>query len=123
MKVFEIMQAPVETTFASQDAELAWEKMQEQRLRHLVVLTDGEVVGVLSERDLGGSNGRAIRLGRAVGELMSGDPVVVESELDLASAATLLSGCRIGCLPVVDGGKLVGVVTRTDLLDVLSHGP
>jgi acetoin utilization protein AcuB len=121
MKVNEIMRAPVETIEASEPAESAWKRMSSERIRHLVVLAGDEVVGVLSERDLGGEHGRAVRLGQAVGELMSGEPVIATPQMELDEVATLLSGCRVGCLPVLENERLVGIVTRTDLIDLLAE--
>ena len=60
------------------------------------------------------------RLGQAVGELVRGAPVVAHPDLEVRDAAALLHGCRIGCLPIVERGELIGIVTRSDLLSLLS---
>ena len=85
-----------------------------------MVLAEGEVLGVLSDRDLGGERGRMARVGQAVGELVKGTPVIAHPELEVQDAAALLEGCRIGCLPIVERGELIGIVTRSDLLSLLS---
>ncbi len=121
MKVRDLMHAPVTTAEASLSAETAFVRMNEAGVRHLVVVDDGDVVGVISDRDLGGERGRALRLGQAVGELMRGEPVVAHPDLEVSDAAALLSGCRIGCLPVIERGELIGIVTRTDFLDLLDR--
>jgi acetoin utilization protein AcuB len=120
MKVRELMHRPVHTAEASELAEEAFVRMQDKGVRHLVVLAEGEVLGVLSDRDLGGERGRMARVGQAVGELVKGTPVIAHPELEVQDAAALLEGCRIGCLPIVERGELIGIVTRSDLLSLLS---
>jgi len=51
-----------------------------------------------------------------VADLMTLDPVVVEVDAPIETAEALLSSYRISGLPVVDGGRLVGVISRADLL-------
>ena len=121
MKVRELMHHPVHTVEAGEHAEAAFARMRAEGVRHLVVVSEGEVLGVVSERDLGGDRGCMTRIGQAVGELLSGAAVTAHPELEVRDAAALLNGCRIGCLPVVDQGELVGIVTRSDLLELLSE--
>jgi acetoin utilization protein AcuB len=123
MKLRELMRGPVLTARPAQPAEEAFERMRARGVRHLVVLRGREVVGILSERDLGGERGRNVRLGQAVGELMSGCPIVAEADLEVARAAAILRRRRLGCLPVLEGGKLVGIVTRSDLVGLLHRAP
>jgi hypothetical protein len=90
----------------------------------LVVTENGRLRGVVSERDLGGRSDTDIRKGRTVQDLMTARVVSAESKTTLHQAANLMGGRRIGCLPVLDGGRLVGIVTATDVFDELSrHGP
>lgn len=121
MKVGEIMTAPVLTLGAGEPASdaLAW--MRDGNVRHAPVLAGTEVIGVVSERDLGGPHGGAARKSRTVGDLMRRAPVVASPDLDVRAAAALVRQRRIGCLPVVDDGRLVGIVTRGDLLEALAH--
>ena len=53
---------------------------------------------------------------------MSRDVVTVEPTTTVRQAANLMRGRYLGCLPVVDGGKLVGMVTTSDLLELLGRG-
>lgn len=63
----------------------------------------------------------AIRtVAKRVGDLMTQDPVVIEPDADIAEAEGLLSMYRIGGLPVVADGELVGVLSQSDILD--AHG-
>ena len=74
-------------------------------------------MGIL--REVGASG----RQGRTVEELMSDKVVTANPTMPLEKAALLLKGRSIGCLPVVDGKELVGILTTTDLLQwIHSHG-
>jgi acetoin utilization protein AcuB len=83
------------------------------------VVEDHRVVGVVSDRDLGSA--RAIG-DRTAHDVMSDVVVSATSETTVRRAANLLRGRSIGCLPVYDGDKLVGIVTTTDLLDLSGRG-
>jgi CBS domain-containing protein len=50
---------------------------------------------------------------------MTRDPLTVAPTTPLREAAAILQGSKLGCLPVVEDGRLVGIVTRADLLGVL----
>jgi CBS-domain-containing membrane protein len=57
-----------------------------------------------------------------VEELMTSKPVSAEPETTLRHAANLMRSRRVGSLPVLDGDRLVGIVTATDVLDELGRG-
>jgi CBS domain-containing protein len=94
--------------------------MKRRRIRHLVVTENAGVAGILSERDLGGPLGSAVR-GHTVRELMTPDVVSAGPQTTLAEAADLMLKRLIGCLPVLEGGRLVGIVTATDVLDEIGR--
>jgi acetoin utilization protein AcuB len=99
---------------------------REHRLRHLPVLRDGRLVGLVTDRDL--------RLGmppiwaedqvelqhllrtRTVGEVMSTDLVTTSPDLPIEEAGRLLYSNHIGCVPVMEGDELIGLLTETDLV-------
>lgn len=104
-------------------------------IRHLPVLEGRRLVGVISDRDVlgimvqqrrgtcGTRAGKTYFLppGVRVEEAMTADPVVVASGTDIEEAARLLLTRKIGCLPVVDGERVVGIITESDILGVFTE--
>jgi acetoin utilization protein AcuB len=121
MRLGEIMTREVKTVAPRAPAEGAYQRMRLHRIRHLVVMESGRVVGIVSERDLGGSRGAANRTGRTVEDVMSRDVATASPDTTIRQAANLLRGRTIGCLPVMENSKLVGIVTVTDLLDLIGE--
>jgi acetoin utilization protein AcuB len=119
LSVRDVMSTDLVTVSPPEAARRAYELMRDRRIRHLPVVADGRLVGVLSDRDL-----RPVLLApglaaATVGELMSEDLTTIAPDALVEDAASLLVVKKIGCLPVVDGERLVGIVTETDLLAVL----
>lgn len=119
LTVRDVMATDLVTVRPHETARHAYRLMRDHRFRHLPVVEDGRLVGILSDRDL-----RPVllspTLARArVGELMSEDLTTVVPDAPVEEAASLLVVKKIGCLPVVADGRLVGIVTETDLLAVL----
>jgi CBS domain-containing protein len=86
----------------------------------LLVFTGGRVVGILSDRDFGRRAGP--RGTGTVTEVMSDDVVTASPQMTIRQAANLMRGRWIGCLAVVDGPTPVGIVTTTDLLELIGRG-
>lgn len=122
MRLQEIMTTDVVTIDPDETASSAWSRMQRERVRHLVVTEGKRLLGVVSERDLGGRLGGPVRRGRTVRDLMTPQVAVATPETTLRQAANLMRGRLIGSLPVVDGDRVVGIVTATDVLDELGRG-
>jgi acetoin utilization protein AcuB len=119
LTVRDIMVTDLVTVGPQETARSAYKLMRDHRFRHLPVVAEGRLVGILSDRDL-----RPILLSpglaRArVAELMSERLTTIGPDTPVEEAASLLVVKKIGCLPVVDGARLVGIVTETDLLAVL----
>lgn len=117
MRVQEIMKKEVETIMAAEPARAALLKMQLHRIRHLIVMSEGKVVGVLSDRDLSENMN-----GERVSDVMTPKVARVKPDSTVREAANLLRGRTIGCLAVMEKEKLVGIVTSTDLLTLLGRG-
>ena len=122
MRVFEVMTEAVQTVPPAMTASDAWELMRRNRIHHLVVTSGNRMVGVLSERDTGSRIGARARIGHTVADFMT-SPVVTAGRTDtIRVVANLMRGRTIGCLPVVDGERLIGIVTVSDLLEALGRG-
>jgi len=119
MKVRDLMTSAKLATARPEDAlPLAAQMMVWSNVRHLPVVRDGQVVGVVSQRDLLGH----INLDKANGgpttvqDVMHTPAITVAADAPLAAAVSLMFENKLGCLPVLGQGTLVGIVTTTDLL-------
>lgn len=123
MKVRDIMSTKVQTIDMNEKAESAWNLMKWKRIHHVVV-TDGpgQVVGVVSARDLGGQDREEARKIRPVAAMMTAYAVKAVPGMPVRQAANVMRGWNIGCLPVVEDGALVGIVTVSDLLRIVAEG-
>lgn len=119
MRVQDIMTRKVETIAAAEPVGAALERMKQKKIRHLVVLRKGELAGIVSDGDI-----RALAPGEhlSVEEVMTSPAISATSDMTIRKAANLLRGRSIGCLPVIDGDDLVGIVTTTDLLERIGRG-
>jgi CBS domain-containing protein/ribosome-associated translation inhibitor RaiA len=122
MELRDIMTTDLVTIGPDESAGAAWSRMERERIRHLLVVEDGRLVGVLSNQDLGGRHGEAVRQGKTVRELMTPDVVTATPDTSLDEAFEIMREQPIGSLPVMEEGKLVGIVTATDVLDALARG-
>jgi|SRR5215472_15669457 len=132
-KVKDFMTTEVSILGRNDTLDLADNVMALGRIRHLPVLEEGRVVGVVSQRDLFRS-ALAVALGygeRAqktllktlrVKEVMSEPAITISAEATIREAARLMVEHKIGCLPVVEGSTLVGIVTETDILRYIVSG-
>jgi acetoin utilization protein AcuB len=122
MRVQDVMTEGVRTIEPAAAADDAGNLMRLKGIHHLVVTEDHRVVGVISDRDVGGRGGAAVRSKRRVADLMTARPVTVEPTLTVRQAANVMRGRSIGCLVVVESGRLVGIVTVSDLLELVGRG-
>jgi|SRR5689334_13769842 len=116
MKVRDLMTRPPLTIRDTDDVALAIQLMSWGDVRHLPVLRDDRVVGIVSERDIlaaGESNPR-------ISEIMSEPIQTAHPDDEVADAARRMVMGRLGCLPVIDHGELIGIVTVTDVVAVQS---
>ncbi len=98
--------------------------MRSLQIRHLpVVDVRGQLVGMLSDRDLPSVAGASAagsaedaRLRLTVAVVMTRPPVTIGPDADLRTAASVMQERRIGALPVLEGDRLVGIITECDVL-------
>ena len=130
LKIKDIMTTEVFVLHATQTLELVRSLMRIKHVRHVpIVDTDNTFVGLMTHRDL---------LAQTISHLadvdeeeqeyldrhlhivnvMKKDVLTADPEMDICSAITLLLDHKYGCLPVVSDGKLVGIVTEADFLNL-----
>jgi len=111
----------------------ARELMTKHRVNQLPVVVDDKVVGIVTDRDVRDAYPSSMRLLRGkdiddfadsytVEEVMTYNVVTVSPETPLREVAQRLRKQRFGAVPIVDHGKLVGIITRSDLLDAALAG-
>lgn len=108
------MTSRVVTVEASAPPDSARRLLARHRIRQLPVVRGTRLAGIITDRDL-----RAARAAEAgtVAKLMTSKPVVVAPDAAIDEAAILLRTHKIGALPVIDRGDLVGILTVSDVLD------
>ncbi len=122
MLVGEVMQCQVLTLKEDDSLHIGLVTMLKRGVRHAPVMRDGVLVGILSERNALAH--RATHDGDgSVAAAMVSDPYVIDPESSLETASGMMATHKIGCLPVVVRGKLVGIITRTDLLTAFAQVP
>lgn len=117
MRIQDVMSSPVETITARATIAEARSAMKRKRIRHLVVIEKGQPLGVISSRDLAGEPSAV-----AVTEVMARDLATAGPRDTIRDAANRMRGRTVGCLPVVDGARVVGIVTTSDLLELIGRG-
>jgi acetoin utilization protein AcuB len=118
MRVHDVMRKQVRTILPSAPVSMARELFRRYEIRHLVVLEAKAVVGVLADRDLLDlADGDA-----QVKRVMAHPAVTISPDETVRKAAGLMTGHGIGALPVIEESKLVGIVTSSDLLELLAKG-
>jgi acetoin utilization protein AcuB len=132
MYVREIMSREVVTLNSHDNLDVAGDIMNLGRIRHLPVVSDGRVIGMMSQRDLfRGAISSALRfrpgaerqwLARIpVKEVMATPVVTAQPDWTIRQAIELMIEKRIGCLPVVEADRLVGLVSESDCLRLLAE--
>ncbi len=127
MLVRDYMTRNVVTMKPLDTARAARELMLERRIQQVPVVTRGELLGIVTDRDIRDVFPTAVvsHLGKEIDEftgkitlesVMTADVVTIGGDEPASRAAELLRARRIGALPVVDAGNLVGIITRSDLL-------
>jgi acetoin utilization protein AcuB len=129
-----IMHSQPVTVSPEDTMNAAIRKMKEQNFKHLpVVDRSGDLVGIVTDRDLKRASPSDATLLEVhellylvekvkVSQVMTKKPITAPPETKIEDGAGLMVKHRIGCLPIVSGNRLVGIVTQTDFLSYLAHG-
>ncbi len=132
--VRDIMQHKIVTISAGDTLSTVEDIMTLGGVRHMPVVHGGKLVGVVSERDLlraslsnltefGTEERRAFLQVVEITRVMSTPPIVISPDATVQQAARALAEHKIGCLPVLEGDELVGLVTETDVLRYFAAPP
>ena len=130
MKVSDHMTREVMTLEEKQSLREALTLQQRHKIRHIPVVADGRVVGILTDRDLKRASPSLLSgidqkkydelLDTIpVGQIMTRDPQSVTGATPLREAAKILIDRKFGALPVIENDLLVGIITEMDLLRAL----
>lgn len=116
MQVQDWMTKQVEVAHPDDDVASVRVRLDRRRVRQLPVVVGGTVVGIITDRDV-----RATRDPAAtrVSTVMTSHPMTTTPSARIEDAASTLRQCKIGALPVVERGALVGIVSESDLLEAL----
>ncbi len=130
MRVADLMTRTLITVRPEDSVEMAVKLLRQRGVRHLLVLNNSRLVGIISDRDIKraldpertkkkllGIGGLYFLLEPIlVREIMTPDPITIRPDVSAQEAAGVMVAERFGALPVVRGNELVGIITETDLL-------
>jgi Zn-dependent protease/predicted transcriptional regulator len=116
MKVKEIMTRDVKTLSPHDTVEHALEKMFEYKHMGYPVTENGNILGIVTFHDLSRVEDRKYT---QLSEIMTSDLITAQANEEVASVLEKISINKLGRLPVVEGDKLVGIISKTDIVKVL----
>ncbi len=128
LKVKDLMTEVALSVHPEDTVEKVYDLMNERAIRHLTVVdADGDLVGLVSHRDLLRHSAieraevptflvREILRRTRVEEVMTSEVETAEPDLPLSEAAQVMFENKFGCLPVLEGSKLVGILTESDFV-------
>jgi CBS domain-containing protein len=138
IRVKDLMTQAPTTVDSNATVGVAWKLMRDRKIRHLPVLDeDKRLIGIVTDRDLRevilepsiqerlGTLARSVNI-VTVKDVMTWGVITVRPDTGIGEAARIIRDQKIGALPVLEGGRVVGMLTATDLvkalLDVLDEG-
>jgi len=130
VKVSDRMTGDAITVQADDPIRVAMDLIDQKQLRRFPVIKDGDLVGIVTDRDLRNTTASSVVLTEKkyhdflldnvkIESIMSANPRTVSPQSDLKDAARLILEIKVGGLPVLQDGRLVGIITETDLIDTL----
>jgi acetoin utilization protein AcuB len=135
MRVRNWMKSPIHSVKPRDNAQHARSILEKHRINQLPVLVNGKLVGIITDRDLRDAFPSVFEMAAAkksqqhewpdpetvsVESVMTPNVSVVSATDHIVDAARLMRKERIGAVPVVEDGRVVGILTRSDLLDALA---
>ena len=104
--------------------------LKEKNIRHLPVVEGKKLVGLVSNMDIRkaeASPATSLEIRElhylldkiTIGEIMTRNVITISPDISVEEAATLLHDNKIGCLPVIEDGNLVGIITENDVMEIL----
>lgn len=118
MRIKDVMTANVAQVLPTDTIEHAKTLMRLHAVHHLVVVEGRSVKGVVTAEQMA----EAPRDGLSVEDVMTLHVVTAPPALTVRKAANMLRGSAVAALPVLDHGRLVGIVTVSDLLELIGRG-
>ena len=130
-RVRDIMRRTVVTIPANERLSTVEDIMTLGHVRHMPVVQGGKLLGVVSERDLlraslsslsghGDEERRAFLHVVEIAQVMSSPAIVIGPEATVEQAALIMAEKKIGCLPVVEDERMIGMLTETDVLRMVA---
>lgn len=130
MKVRDRMTTEVITVGLADPIRKAWELVEENQLRRFPVVEGDKLVGIITDRDIRNATASSVVLTEKkyhdflldtvkIESVMTPDPATVTPDTPLDEAARMILELKVGGLPVIEQGKLVGIITETDLIKTL----
>jgi len=95
--------------------------MSDRNIGSLIILKSSKIIGIITERDI---MKNISSLSKGISSIMSKNVISVECNESIDNAALIMNEKKIKRLPIVDSGKLVGIITATDLIansDILNE--
>lgn len=127
LTVRDIMAKNPATLGRNDTLNIADDVMSLSRIRHMPIVDEGSVVGIISQRDLfrsalvkalgyGSKTHKVLTKTIKLKEIMTVNVITISPDATVKEAARVMMEKKIGCLPVLEGENLVGIVTETDIL-------
>ena len=116
----QVMQSPVISFKMNTPVQEIKEKMKTLGIRHIPIINNSKLVGMVSDRDILKINNSGTFHFLKAKDIMSSVVLVCDEETPLAHFAKVLLEEKVSCLPVIDKNQfLIGIISRTDILKVI----
>lgn len=122
MRARDVMTTRVLTVTPNTPAADAARLMRGRRIHHLLVKDGAVRAGIVSDRDLGGRLSATSIGDRTVASLMTPKVVTVDANATIRQIANVMRGRSIGCVVVTDRNRTAGLITISDLLELIGRG-